>query len=130
MNICAFVEAETARGGNVAAACRLLEVARSAFYEFARHLPSRRQLDDQALTEQIKEIHAGSRGTYGWPRVHQALRREGIACSGKRVARLMRAEGLAGRCRRRLEMSSPFGPSVMTRSGPTGEPGACGLLVA
>jgi putative transposase len=51
--------------------------------------------------ERITAIHTASRGTYGWPRVHQALKREGIRCAPKRVARLMRTEGLVGRCRRR-----------------------------
>ena len=101
MNVYPFIEAEKAGQGNVAAACRLLEVSRSAFYDYAKHIPSIHDLDDRMLTERITTIHADSRGTYGWPRVHQALRREGVRCAGKRVARLMRAEGLVGRCRNR-----------------------------
>ena len=60
-----------------------------------------RGLDDRALTERIKQIHADSRGTYGASRIQQSLRREGIAISGKRVQRLMRAVGLVARCKRR-----------------------------
>jgi transposase InsO family protein len=45
----------------------------------------------------IARIHRDSRGAYGSPRVHQALRREGVRCSNKRVARLMRELGLRGR---------------------------------
>jgi transposase InsO family protein len=101
VNVYPFIEAEKAGQGNVAAACRVLEVSRSAFYDYANHDPSTHELDDRVLTERIKAIHAFSRETYGWPRVHQALRREGIRCAGKRVARLMRTEGLVGRCRRR-----------------------------
>ena len=96
-----FIEAEKAGQGNVAAACRLLEVSRSAFYDHIKHIPSTHDLDDQVLAGRIKAIHTASRGTYGWPRVHQALRREGVRCAPKRVARLMRAEGLVGRCKRR-----------------------------
>ena len=47
------------------------------------------------LDEHVTRIHQESRGTYGVPRVHQQLRREGIACGRKRVARLMTARGLA-----------------------------------
>lgn len=101
MNVYPFIEAEKAGQGNVAAACRLLEVSRSAFYEHATHIPSTHDRDDQVLTERITAIHADSRETYGRPRVHQVLRREGIRCSPKRVARLMRTAGLVGRCRRR-----------------------------
>ncbi|MFI9825560.1 IS3 family transposase [Streptomyces sp. NPDC052013] len=46
-------------------------------------------------------VHARSRGTYGAPRIHAVLRREGTACGRRRIARLMRAAGLVGRHRRR-----------------------------
>ncbi|WP_406729545.1 IS3 family transposase [Streptomyces sp. GD-15H] len=35
------------------------------------------------------------------PRIHAVLQREGTACGRRRIARLMRAAGLAGRHRRR-----------------------------
>ena len=112
MSVFPFIEAEKAGQGNVAAACRLLEVSRSAYYNHTRHIPSTHDLDDRALTEQIKAIHAASRGTYGAPRVHQALRRDGVRCAPKRVARLMRTEGLVGRCRRRWTKTTIPDPQV------------------
>ncbi|MFI8344030.1 IS3 family transposase [Streptomyces sp. NPDC085639] len=36
-----------------------------------------------------------SRGTYGAPRVHAVLKREGAGCGRRRVARLMRQAALA-----------------------------------
>jgi len=96
-----FVEAEKAERRNVAKACELLQVSRSAFYDWHAHRPSARQLADDALGERIERIYDDSRGTYGWPRVHAALRREGVCASRKRVARIMRQKGLVGRCRRR-----------------------------
>jgi putative transposase len=93
-----FVEAEKVEGGNVMVACSLMEVSRSAFYDWAAHRPKGRRLADQALTERIQEVFDASRGTYGRPRVHQVLRREGVCVSRKRVARLMRTAGLVGRC--------------------------------
>ena len=96
-----FVEAEKAERRNVAKACELLEVSRSAFYDWHHHRPSPRQLADDALAERIQAIFDDSRGTYGWPRVHAALRREGVCASRKRVARIMRQKALVGRCRRR-----------------------------
>ena len=53
------------------------------------------------LTEKIREIHDWSRGTYGAPRVHAALQDEGIRVGKKRVARLMKADGLRGESRRK-----------------------------
>jgi transposase InsO family protein len=97
-----FIEAEKAgQDGNVAKACELLEVSRSAYYDWSRHVPSRRTLDDETLGQRIQAVYDESRGTYGWPRVHRALRREGLHVSRKRVARIMRQKGLVGRCRRR-----------------------------
>lgn len=49
----------------------------------------------------ISAIHRRSRGTYGVPRIHAQLAAEGIGVSRKRVARLMRGQGLAGVSRRK-----------------------------
>jgi transposase InsO family protein len=108
-----FIEAEKAgQDGNVAKACQLLEVSRSAYYEWSHHQPSRRQLDDEALGERIQAIYDESRGTYGWPRVHRALRAESIHASRKRVARIMRQKGLVGRCRRRWTKTTTPDPEA------------------
>ncbi len=112
MSVYPFIEAERAEQHNVAKACELLEVSRSAFYDHARHVPSLRALADAELAERIEAIHTASRGTYGWPRVHQALRREGVHVSRKRVARIMRTRSLAGRCRRRWTKTTVSDPEV------------------
>jgi putative transposase len=107
-----FVEAEKAQHHNVAKACELLEVSRSAFYDFAQHRPSARALADDELAERIGAIFEASRGTYGWPRVHRALRDEGVHASRKRVARIMRLKGLIGRCRRRWTKTTISDPET------------------
>jgi transposase InsO family protein len=110
----AFVEAEKVGQRNVAKACELLEVSRSAFYDWHQHRPCARQLADDELGERIQAIYDDSRGTYGWPRVHRALRDEGIHASGKRVARIMRQKALVGRCRRRWTKTTISDPDVTT----------------
>lgn len=112
MNRLRFVEAEKAQHHNVAKACELLEVSRSAFYDFAQHRPSARQMADEALAERIGEIFDASRGTYGWPRVQRALRDEGTHASRKRVARIMAQKGLIGRCRRRRTKTTISDPET------------------
>ena len=107
-----FVEAEKAEHRNVARACELLEVSRSAFYDWHQHRPSLRHLADEALGERIQAVFDASRGTYGWPRVHQALRRKAIHASRKRVARIMRQKGLVGRCRRRWTKTTVSDPET------------------
>jgi hypothetical protein len=130
-----FIEAEKAEQRNVAKACCLLEVSRSAFYEWHKHLPSARQLADHELAQRIQAIWEDSKGTYGWPRVHRQLRRDGVHVSRKRVARIMRHKGLIGRCRRRWTQDHHLRPrGGRGRSGAPGVrsghhlagPGLCG----
>ena len=85
----------------VALLCRVLGVARSGYYAWARRGVSARAQVDEELRAQIARIHVGSRRTYGAPRVHAALRASGVRCGSRRVAQLTRAAGLAGCCRRR-----------------------------
>ena len=107
-----FIEAEKAERHNVVKACELLEVSRSAFYDWHQHRPLARHMADEQLGERIQAIYDASRGTYGWPRVHRALRRDGIHVSRKRVARIMRQKALVGRCRRRFTTTTISDPDV------------------
>jgi putative transposase len=81
--------------------CRVLQVSASGYYAWRRRVPSRCDQANAELVEQIHRIHAASRQTYGSPRVHAALRQQGVICNRKRVARLMRLSGLRGCDRRR-----------------------------
>ena len=112
MNVYPFIEAERAEQRHVKPACELLEVSRAAFYQWVRHDPSKRDLDDRELGERIKKIHERSRGTYGAPRIHAELRRQGISTSRKRVARLMRELGLQGRRKRRFKRTTTPDPQA------------------
>jgi putative transposase len=87
---------------DVSRLARVLGVARAGYYAWACRPPSQRAMADQALTDQIRQIHTYSRGTYGVPRVHAELRlgRE-VQVGRNRVARLMRTAGLQGCHRRR-----------------------------
>ena len=86
---------------SVTAMCRVLGVSRSGFYAWCRRGSSERRLANQGLMRRIRTIHADSRGTYGAPRVHAELADEGCSVSRKRIARLMRWDGLRGISRRR-----------------------------
>lgn len=81
--------------------CRALAVSRSGFYAAHGRPPSTRQQGDGRVSAAIQAVHVQSRGRYGAPRIHRALRAAGIRVGRKRVARLMRLQGLTGRLRRR-----------------------------
>jgi putative transposase len=76
--------------------CEQLEVSRSGYYAWCQRRPSRRQQRDEELVVYIKQSHAESRGTYGSPRVHDDLKEQGFEVGRKRVARLMREQGITG----------------------------------
>jgi transposase InsO family protein len=87
----------------VCVACRildppqLLQVSRAAYYADRRIGPSRRELEDDELTEAIRSVHEDSKGRYGAPRIHAELRRAGRRHGRKRIARLMCQARLRGR---------------------------------
>ena len=108
-----FIRAERANH-SVATLCRVLEVSRAGFYAAERRGPCRRQLEDERIVPAIRKIHADSRQTYGAPRVHAMLRRRGICVGRKRVARLMRREGITGLLRRRRARTTIRVPGVLT----------------
>lgn len=94
-----FIEREKAP---VRTACRVLGVSASGFHAWRSRPKSERALGDEVLASIITRIHQESRGTYGAPRVHAELRLgSGIRVGRKRVARLMRQQGLQGVHRRR-----------------------------
>lgn len=95
-----LIDAEKANY-SVSMLCKVLKVSRSGYYAWRDRPPSRRDRENAALIEQIRQIHHRSRGTYGYPRVHAELGALGVRCSRKRVARLMRNDGLRGCMRRR-----------------------------
>lgn len=100
----AFVDREKAHH-DVRILCRLLKLSRSGYYAWAEGRGrSPRAVADSVLLEQIRDVPSASRGSYGAPRVHAALADDaGVRVGRKRVARLMRADGLVGVSRRRWQ---------------------------
>lgn len=115
MTVHPFIEAEKQAGRSVKRACELLKVSRAAFYVRRAGIPGPRAVRDAELTEQITAVHEQSRGTYGAPRIHAVLQREGTACGRRRIARLMRVAGLTGRHRRRQHRTTVPDPRAATR---------------
>jgi transposase InsO family protein len=131
MSVYPFIEAEKVSERNVASACALMEVSRSAFYGWHHHETGPRARANAKLTATIVEIHAKSRATYGSPRITAALAREGESVGRKRVARLMALRGLAGRHRRRkIRTTIPdpeANPTMVDRLGRAFDPESVAL---
>ena len=69
--------------------CRVLELSISGFYAWLRRGQSRRKREDALLLQAVRRLYESSRGTYGSPRIHRALKEEGWRVGEKRVALLM-----------------------------------------
>jgi transposase InsO family protein len=105
----AFIRAEKAFF-KVAVLCRLLGVTRQGYYAFEKRRRGPRVRCDELLRERIRRLHAESRGTYGSPRVHAALRNEGLRVGKGRVERVLRSLGLQGRTPRRWRATTRANP--------------------
>ena len=86
--------------------CRVLGVSAAGYYAWVSRAPSQRAIEDAALVQKIRAVHDRSRQTYGSPRVHAALRRQGDSISRRRVERLTRVEGIRA-CSSRLYRNRP-----------------------
>ena len=107
-----FIEAEEAAGHSLTHCCDMFQVSRAAYYQRKKAGPSARAIADAELAAKIREVHAGSDGTYGAPRVHKELLGRGVACGRRRVRRLMRLAGLEGRCKKRWRKTTVPDPEA------------------
>jgi transposase InsO family protein len=115
-----FIDAEKA-SYPVAILCAVLGVSRSGFYAWKNREPSARTKRGARLAVEIAATHRKSRGRYGSPRVHEALRRRGLAVSRKTVEKAMRDQGLFARKRKRFRRTTdskhahPIAPNLVQR---------------
>ena len=93
--------------------CSVMDVSKSGYYGWRDHPPSMRAVQDTELVTAIRGVHATSarHQYYGSPRIHAELGAQGLTCGVKRVARLMRKHGIAGKrrkCFRRTTIVNPM----------------------
>jgi putative transposase len=100
-----FIEAEKAHYP-VTVLCRTLEVSRAGFYAWRQRRESRRAVDDRVLRVHIRAAFQASRSTYGSPRIRDELVAQGQRVGRRRVARLMRLDGLQARKKRRFRTTT------------------------
>src|SRR5581483_2604979 len=101
--------------------CRALEISESGFYAWRNRSACKHQREDAHLTQKIRQVFVDHQGRYGSPRILRELRDEGIPCSRKRVARLMRQEDLSARRKRhrivttKRDMTHPVATNLLNR---------------
>jgi putative transposase len=125
-----FIEAKKAQFP-VSAMCRILEVSNSGFYAWCSRPESARARDDRRLKVRIRASHEASKRRYGSPRIHEDLKAAGEQVSRKRIARLMKEEGILARRRRRFVKTTdskhnlPIAPNLLEREFTAEKPNQC-----
>ncbi|GHO89432.1 hypothetical protein KSZ_74380 [Dictyobacter formicarum] len=105
-----------------------MEVSESGYYAWKNREPSQHCREDACLSALIQQIFLEHRHLYGSPRIYAVLRERGIACSRKRVARLMQQLGLSAQTkpsRKPTTTSDPharFVPNLLNRQFHAEEP--------
>ena len=82
--------------------CQTLEVSRSGYYAWVDRPVSAREQRREQLVEQIRQVHAESRCTYGSPRVHAELAERDVKVCVNTVARLMNQAQIRSKMRRKF----------------------------
>jgi len=106
---------------SVAFMCRVLGIAPSGYYAWLQRSPSKKSTRDDVLLTHVRAVFKASRRRYGSPRVHADLRAAGHRVARKRVARLMRDDGLRARQRRHFALTTqsrhkcPIAPNIVAR---------------
>ena len=77
--------------------CRLYGVTRAGYYAWRHRDESARRREDRRLLAKIEGVYRATREVYGSPRIYEALKAGGERVGEKRVARLMREQGMRAR---------------------------------
>ena len=108
--------------------CDELNVSPSGYYAWRERPASAREMANQHLYIKIKAVYDANHGVYGSPRIYHELKKQGIACSENRVARLMRLRGLQAKQSRRFKSTTkrnktqPAAPNLLKQDYEADQP--------
>jgi putative transposase len=101
--------------------CKVLEVSASGYYAWRKWPVSKREMANRELYKKIEDVYNKNHGVYGSPRIYHELKKQGVACSENRVARLMRLRGLRAKQTKRYKTTTkrnkahPVAPNLLKR---------------
>jgi putative transposase len=100
--------------------CDAFGVSRSGYYSWLKQDRNPRARANRQLAAEIRTLFDAHGGSYGSPRLTQALRAQKRICNRKRVERLMREEGLRAQSRKRFKVMTtdsnhdhPIAPNLL-----------------
>lgn len=101
--------------------CKVLEVSASGYYAWRKRPVSKREMAHRELYKKIEDVYNKNHGVYGSPRIYHELKKQGVACSENRVARLMRLRSLRAKQTKRYKTTTkrnkghPAAPNLLKR---------------
>lgn len=110
------------------ALCGLLAVSTSGYADWKACGGPTQWLSDGQLLGLIRSVHVESKQAYGSPRITAELKDRGIPVSRERVRRLMQAQGIRARHKRRYKVTTdskhtlPVAPNLLNRQFETAGP--------
>jgi transposase InsO family protein len=106
----------------------IFAVSLSGYYAWRKRDTSDREAKELSLVRKIEQIHQGSRGTYGSPRVFQVLKGLGEPCNKAKVEKLMKKNGIRAKTKRKFRQTTdskhnlPVTPNLLKRNFSTDKP--------
>jgi transposase InsO family protein len=86
--------------------CREIGVSRSGYYGWRKQPQGKRRNENDKLLLSIKESYRKNRGNYGSPRITDELRDQGFCCGKNRVARIMKANGIVAKTKKKFKATT------------------------
>ena len=83
-----------------------MQVSKSGYYTWLKHKECEKTKENKQLLKEIKQIHQASKQTYGSPRIHAQLKANGFKYGEKRVARLMRLNGIKPKWKKKFKITT------------------------
>ena len=101
--------------------CRQFDVSRTGYSQWRRRAPSDRATANAVLDAQVAAVHAGSKRSYGRPRIVRGLRAQGLQVGHERVRKSLKRQGLRPVYKRPYRVTTdsahhkPIAPNILDR---------------
>ena len=101
--------------------CRQFDVSRTGYSQWRRRAPSDRATANAVLDAQVAAVHAGSKRSYGRPRIVRGLREQGVQVGHERVRKSLKRQGLRPVYKRPYRVTTdsahhkPIAPNILER---------------
>lgn len=102
--------------------CEIFKVSKSGYYGWLKQDTKTRAARELTLVRKIEQIHQGSRGSYGSPRIFKVLKGLGEPCNKAKVERLMKKNGIRAKTKRKFRVTTdsnhklPVAPNLLKRN--------------